>query len=304
MHFPSIMPPMHVRVPGSTSNLGHGFDCLGMALSVYNDLWITPCDQPPEHGDAGLNRLCGSVRELCQQVMGCPLPAAAVHIRGDVPIARGLGSSATIIIALAAFYQQLQRGSIDRQALVHLGYGIEGHPDNVAAAALGGCTIAAPVGDSLRCLRLDVPEQLRAVLTIPSYQVRTADARSALPDQLSREEAVRGWQRTALITAALASGESEQLRACFSQSWHEQYRQALNPQLTQVREIADDHGAIGTFLSGSGSTILSLCHVDRSQAVRQALVDGMGDGVEVRICQGDNQGVQLCNPDPAQGAPA
>lgn len=292
---------MHVRVPGSTSNLGHGFDCLGMALSIYNDLWITPSDTPVQHGDAGLNRLCGSVRELCQQVMGCPLPAAAVTITGDVPMARGLGSSATIIIGLAAFYQQLHQGNIDRDALVQLGYGIEGHPDNVAAAALGGCTIAASTPTGLRCLRLDIPETLRAVLTIPAYQVRTADARSALPQELSREEAVRGWQRTALITAALASGNCDALRDCFSQSWHEEYRQELNPHLQQVRNIAHNNGAIGTFLSGSGSTILSLCDQDCAETLRQAIASNMDESLSLHICHGDNLGVQILNPDPAQG---
>ena len=122
-------------------------------------------------------------------------PPLRVSIEADVPIARGLGSSATIIIALAAAYQRLAGDDLDREVLTRIGYGIEGHPDNVAAAALGGFTIATDLQSGLRCMRFAAPDELATVLIIPDYEVKTADARKSLPSTLSLDEAVRGWQR-------------------------------------------------------------------------------------------------------------
>ncbi|TVR45161.1 MAG: homoserine kinase [Planctomycetota bacterium] len=289
------MPAMRIRVPASTSNLGHGFDCLGMALTLANEITVLEGPAPAELRQEGLERLCGAVREQCQQVFGGPaLPEVHLQITGTVPIARGLGSSATIILALAAAYQRLAGRDEDRQELVRIGYGIEGHPDNVAAAALGGFTIAAHLASGLRCLHFPVPAELGVVVVIPDYEVVTAAARRVLPESLSREEAVRGWQRASLISAALASGQPAALVDCFQQAWHEHYRAELNPELEGLRAAAGAAGAWGTFLSGSGSTILSLCPHSRAAAIAETLsahLRAKGTSAQVQACQADNQGL-------------
>ena len=180
--------------------------------------------------------------------------------------------------------------------LTRIGYIIEGHPDNVAAAALGGFTIAADLSSGLRCARFAAPGELCTVLTIPHYEVKTADARESLPSELSRDEAARGWQRASLISAALASGDIDQLADCFEGAWHEHYRGKLNPQLGAVREAAAQAGALGTFLSGSGSTILSLCRSSEAEAIATAVrsqLDSAGFAALIRIAHPNNTGVEV-----------
>lgn len=289
---------MRFRVPASTSNLGHGFDCLGMALGIANTFDLEPLAAEPAADDSGLSRLRAAVRERCQQEFQQRLPALSIAINGDVPIARGLGSSATIIIAIAAAYQTLVGGRLERDQLVRIGYAIEGHPDNVAAAALGGFTVAADLGTAeapdLRCLRFAAAPELRAVLVIPPYEVSTAEARTVLPHELSRVQAVCGWQRSSLITAALASGDCEALRQCFDGAWHESYRSHLNPLLADIRSVAGSGGALGTFLSGSGSSILSFCHHSQAPSVAQAISEHLQlaqPDAQVQVVTADNQGV-------------
>ena len=287
---------MRYRVPASTSNLGHGFDCLGMAVDLANIITLEPCEEPPTQTYNGLSRLCATVRTECENIFGTSLPPLEISIVGEVPIARGLGSSATITIALAAAYQRLAGDDLDRDALMRIGYTIEGHPDNVAAAALGGFTIAADLESGLRCMRFAAPAGLSTVLTIPDYEVKTADARRSLPQSLNVDEAVRGWQRASLISAALASGDIEQLTECFQGAWHEQYRAQLNPQLGAVRAAAAQAGAVGTFLSGSGSTILSLCRDEQAELIAQTIrahLEAEGFGAVVRIALANNSGVEV-----------
>lgn len=248
------------RVPASTTNLGHGFDCLGMAMGLYNTITVEPGGEAvtaPGSADPGLVVFAERMRTACAVAWGRPLPGFSITVRGEVPIARGLGSSSTILLGVAAACQQFAGRPFDRLELVRLTAQIEGHPDNVAAACLGGFTIAGDVGGELRVARFPVPADLMAVLTIPPYEVKTSAARAILPNTLSRNEHVVGLQRTALLVASLASGDLDGLRGVFADAWHERYRAELNPELTRIRAEAEQAGALGTILSGSGSTVLT-----------------------------------------------
>jgi len=251
---------LRYRVPASTTNLAHGFDCLGMALGLYNDITVIPGGDAvtaPGAADAGLARFAAQVRDLCASRWQVALPGFSVTVQGDVPIARGLGSSSTIILGVAAACQQLAGRPFDRHELIAIGATIEGHPDNVAAACLGGFVVVDEVAGDLRCQRFDPPAGLACEVIIPDFEVKTAEARRVLPNELSKADHIRGLQRTALIVAALAKGDLEALRGCFNDGWHEQHRAALNPHLAGLRQSADED-VIGTFLSGSGSTVIRL----------------------------------------------
>jgi homoserine kinase len=150
------------------------------------------------------------------------------------------------------------------------------------------------VGTQLRYHRLPIPAQLVAVVAIPPYEVKTSEARRILPQQFSRAEGVTSLQRSALITAVLASGEIEQLSGLFADSWHEHYRSTLTPGLNEARRAAQAAGAIGTILSGSGSTVLSFSHVAQAEAVRVAMHESyhaLGIQAATRILPFDNEGL-------------
>jgi homoserine kinase len=293
------------RIPASTTNLGHGFDCLGIALACYNEVTVTPGPGSGVHAPgaaaSGLEAMASQVRHRCQEHWGCTLPGVEVRVSGSVPIARGLGSSSTIIVGLAAAFQRLAGRPFDRGALAAIAADQEGHPDNAAAACFGGFTVVGTSASGLRHARFPVPADVRAVLAIPPYEVSTPAARRILPTTLSRADAVLGLQRTALITAALASGHVEDWRGLFDDAWHERYRADLNPHLDAARGAAHEAGALGTILSGSGSTVLSFATPATAHAVAAAVEDRYrrsGVIVEMRIVACDNTGVEAL-PDPS-----
>lgn len=288
---------LRFRVPASTTNLGHGFDCLGIALGCANTVSVEPGGDgvsAPGAADPGLAAMAVRVREACTAAWGVALPGFAVRVTGDVPIARGMGSSSTILLGIAAACQRLAGRPLARAELIPLAAALEGHPDNVTAACLGGFTIVGAAPEGLRFARFAVPAHLVAVIAIPPFEVKTSEARRILPQQLSRGEAILGLQRTALITAALAAGETGALRGLFDDAWHEGHRAALNPGLTAARTAAREAGAIGTILSGSGSTVLSFVERDRAETVRDAMrasYAGAGIDVAARVLEFDAAGL-------------
>jgi homoserine kinase len=267
---------MRFRVPASTTNLGHGFDCLGIALALYNTITVEPDPsgntvRAPGAADDGLAVMAERVRAACTTAWGVPLPGFTVTVEGDVPIARGIGSSSTILLGVAAACQQLAGRTFARAELIPITAALEGHPDNVTAACLGGFTIVGAAPEGLRFARFPVPAHLVAVIAIPPFEVKTSEARRILPQLMTREEAILGLQRTALITAALANGDVGALRGLFDEAWHEGHRAVLNPGLAEARTAAREAGAIGTILSGSGSTVLSFVEQARAEPVGAAL---------------------------------
>lgn len=289
------------RVPASTTNLGHGFDCLGIALGLANLISVTAGGSAvvaPDAADPGLQPMAEQVRAACAQAWGVTIPGFAVRVTGEVPIARGMGSSATILCGVAAACRDLAGLPADPGAVLEVAAAIEGHPDNVAAAVLGGVTVVGAVSHEgktrLQWAKIEVPASLTAVVAIPPFEVKTSEARRILPQELSRADAIRGLQRTALITAALAQGRAADLRGLFADAWHERFRAPLNTGFTEARAAADAAGAVGTIISGSGSTVLSFAPLAQAEAIRAAVEHSYqvrGVIATVRIVQFDNGGL-------------
>jgi homoserine kinase len=286
------------RVPASTTNLGHGFDCLGIALGAANTISVEPATSAaitaPGAPDDGLQRMATTVRDACTKRWNATLPGFTVRVGGDVPVARGMGSSSTIFLGVAAACQQLAGRAFAKQELLEIAAAEEGHPDNAAAACMGGFTIVAATPQGLRWSRFAVPSDLVAVVAIPPFEVKTSEARRILPQQVERADLVRGLQRSALITAILASGRITELAGLFDDAWHERYRATVNPGLIEARAAAQQAGAIGTILSGSGSTVLSFSQRVKAPAVAnavQASYRDRGVAAEVRTLEFDNAGL-------------
>jgi homoserine kinase len=263
---------IRVRVPATTSNLGPGFDALGLALRLYNTLELEAADAPRIEIDGdGAETLPRDPSHLAYRaaiavvvlqaergIRRESLPAA-FHLRqhNRIPLARGLGSSAAAIVGGAAAANALLGGPLDRQALLDLAAGMEGHPDNVAPALLGGLVACVTTeAGTIRTVRL-IPQRLRVVIAIPEFAVSTAEARRLLPEAVPFRDAVFNVTRTALLVAALADGRMDLMDEAMRDRLHQPYRARLVPGLDAVFSAARDAGARGVALSGSGPTVVA-----------------------------------------------
>ena len=258
---------VHVRVPATSANLGPGFDALGLALALYNEVEAREADgvtvevegegvgQLPTGGD---NVVARGVR-LAYEAAGRPFKGVALRCVNRVPTSRGLGSSAAAWVGGLAAGNALCGDRLPREALVALATRAEGHPDNVAAALLGGLTVSCVTADgSVTAISLPVPARLTWVALIPETTGSTAEARAVLPASVPRADAVFNVQRVALLLAALSSGRTDALAPALDDRLHQPYRLALFPWMPAVVAAARAAGALGCVLSGAGPALLAV----------------------------------------------
>lgn len=255
-------PPLSVRVPATSANLGPGFDCLGLAL----DLWLEVHARPAAH-DRFTYRGDGVVPARTDGLVHVGFRAAFAHLEraappvafdadNPIPLARGLGSSSAALVAGAALADAWCDGALGRDGVFQLAADLEGHPDNVAPAVFGGFTVSAqrPEGGYATAV-LAVPPSWRLLFGVPSFQLATAAARAALPTSVARDDAVRTASRAALWALAVARDEPALLRTASIDVLHEPYREPLVPGLRDTRSALRSAGAYAAFLSGAGPTI-------------------------------------------------
>src|SRR6476661_4062641 len=261
-----------VDVPATSANLGAGYDCVALALGLGNRVevevrgWSRGEIELTVDGE-GANELTADRQNRCIQ----GIEAALREVRGEIPpgvgwriethneipLARGLGSSAAATVAGLVAGNSLLGEPLTSADLLRLATAIEGHPDNAAAAILGGFTVCALTDDGIESMRFDAPRDLRAVLFIPEVRLSTDDMRAALPANVPLADAVANLSRVAIGVAGMALGRFDLLRVLTVDRLHEQYRAKAYPQLTQLIAGARRAGAIGACLSGAGSTILA-----------------------------------------------
>ena len=271
---------VRVKVPATSANLGPGFDCLGMALELYNSIALEPSESlritvvgegQEEIPCDETNLVYRSIVAGCE-AMGQPVPPLHITTHNEIPLARGLGSSSAAIIGGLVAINEYIGGGLSREAVVKLATAIEGHPDNVAPAAWGGWVISVCYGDDVVCLPLRSPHGLKAVLFVPDFPMPTAEARAVLPGHVSREDAVFNSSRVALLVASLARGQYEHLRLVTQDRLHQPYREKIFPAMSDLFAAALKAGALGVFLSGAGSTVLALAN-DNAEDVAVAFRD-------------------------------
>ncbi|MDQ2867959.1 MAG: homoserine kinase [Verrucomicrobiota bacterium] len=271
-----------VRVPATTSNLGPGFDCLGAALALHNRVRVTRGDKgrmPPIAAAAA--------RKFFARTGAKPF-SFRCEIDGDVPMGRGLGSSATVRAGVVVALNELARTDLSRLDLFSLTAVLEGHPDNAAPAIFGGFTVAR--GESVQ--RFQIDRALHFVLLVPAFAVETARARRLLPKKISRLEAVRSAGNAAAITAAFATREYEKLRGSFRDGLHQPFRKKLVPFLDDAITAAENAGALGAFLSGSGSTICAIALAEAGK-IGRAMRRACPTEADIRIVHADNRGARI-----------
>ena len=292
------MQQVTVRVPASTSNLGPGFDCLGVALRIYNSVTVTSGRTPeqlhPQIVSQAAKRFFNRARRRV-----FPFSFSIVE---EIPRSRGLGSSATIRLGILHALNRLSGDPLDRLALFQLCADLEGHPDNAAPATFGGFTVVVgsaqqPDWLTLRGVRtfqrFEVSPQLRVVLLVPEFEIRTSIARKLLPSKISHAAAVENCGNACAITAAFASKNYKNLQGAFDDFIHQPFRSKLIPFLPGVIAAAEKAGALGAFLSGSGSTIcaITLQHPDRiAAAMKRAAQSSLSRTIVTRA---DKQGAHV-----------
>lgn len=289
-----------VRVPASTSNLGPGFDCLGVALRLYNEIALS---RSPKTGSrSGEQKHPAIVRQaatLFFKTARLRPFAFSCSIAGEIPRSRGLGSSASVRVGVLHGLNELTGKPLDRLSIFRLGACLEGHPDNVAPAIFGGFTLVR--GENVQ--RFAISSRLAFVLLVPDFEISTAGARKILPAKISRIAAVENSANACAITAAFVAEKYEQMRGRFADQLHQPYRAKLIPFLPRVIDAAEKAGALGAFLSGSGSTICSVT-LHRQDMIAAAMKRAIGAtlakataakpiSATTIITSADNRGAQI-----------
>ena len=283
------MSEVTVRIPASTSNLGPGFDCMGIALALYNTMTVTRADGPlpvsPPHP-----MLEAAASLFFQRTGLAPFPFRW-HVTGEVPPGRGLGSSVTLRIGVLAALDELTGRPLGRDGIFRLGHELEGNPDNAAPSTFGGFVLTDARG---ACFRFAVAPQLQFVLLIPALEILTGEARRVLPATISHRDAVINSGNACMITAAFATRQYEKLRGCFGDALHQPHRAHLVPGFHAIIAAGENAGALGGFLSGSGSTVCCVTLAD-PEAVAAAMLSAWPGPPEalVRITEADNDGLSF-----------
>ena len=294
---------IRIQVPATSANLGSGFDSLGIALDLYNQVWMEEFDAVDISSKDSVkiptdetNLIYWAAKSLYDRC-GHKLPGLKIIQLNNIPMARGLGSSSACIVAGILGANRLLGGPLSQKELTDLAAEIEGHPDNTTPAIEGGLVASAMEAGRVYSVSVPVSEKIRFVLFIPPFELKTETARSVLPQQYSRGDAVYNLSRSALMTASLFSGKLENLRVAVQDRIHQPYRAGLIDHLDDVFRMSYELGSLGTYVSGAGPTIISMVASDEAEGfsiLAKARLKEKGiDGWKISTLAADPAGAQI-----------
>ena len=265
---------MRITVPATSANVGPGFDSVGIAVSKYLTIDVLEAQENwwIEH-DLGEEIPSNEENLLLQTALqvASDLPPQRLKMTSEVPLARGLGSSSSVIVAGIELANQLGKLSLSDEDKLEIATKIEGHPDNVAPAIFGNLVVASYVDQQTNHLVLPFPE-CALVAFVPNYELKTSDSRNVLPSEWTYKEAVAASAIANVAIAALAKGDLRVAgKAIEADRFHERYRQQLVVEFPHVKEVAHQHDAYATYLSGAGPTIMTLLPVEHAEAFAKDL---------------------------------
>jgi homoserine kinase len=294
-----------VKVPASTANLGPGFDTIGMAFQLYTTITLEVADTTVVrlHGP-NLSGLPTDKSNLIYQIAarvfekaGLAVPEIIIDVTSDIPLTRGLGSSASAIVGALVAANELAGKPFTTDELYYMATEEEGHPDNVGASFFGGVIVALMEKDHVPYVRFPVPEHLEAIAVIPEFMLSTEKARDVLPSMYSRQDVVYTASHTGVLVGALATGNLSLLRTAMKDVFHQPYRVPLVPGLDTILAEAHGYGAVGAALSGAGPTIIALVDKRKPTDALQAFMVGTlaeyGIGCTIMRLVPDETGVQV-----------
>ncbi|AFZ54375.1 homoserine kinase [Cyanobacterium aponinum] len=269
-----------VKVPATTANLGAGFDCIGAALEFYNEFAFSLSQDDTTFTVEGEgadkitldenNLLYQSFLYYYQQLNLTP-PKVNISIKINVPLARGLGSSATAIIAGLLGANHFSSNSLTQTELLEMAIALEGHPDNVVPALLGNCILSVGEKGNWHFVPINCHEKIKFIVAIPDFELSTESARKVLPPHLTYSEAVYNIAHLGLLIKALETGNEDWLREALEDKLHQPYRKSLIKGYDEIYQAVVKGGGYGMVISGAGPTLLALTSEQHQETVTQAM---------------------------------
>jgi len=295
-----------LKIPATTANFGSGFDVFGAALKLYNEIEITATSDKRQASSfeiigEGSDSLPKNEKNIIWQAMKlvfkkCQLPTINCQQKftNNIPLARGLGSSAAARLGGLMAANILCDGKLSNDEIICMATQLEGHPDNVVPALSGGLCVCNYDGKNVKYAKFKMPDDLKAVLCIPDFELSTDRARKILPKKVSHKDAVFNLSRVAMFISAIVQKKYEFLSLAMEDKLHQPYRKKLIPGLDDVFKGAKNAGALGVCISGSGPTIIALVSEEKSGYIGRAMVTGFSKHkIESRyiVCDFDNGGI-------------
>lgn len=289
---------MKITVPATSANLGPGFDTLGLSLSLHNQVIIKPSKfhSVSLRGEGSNNPVLKDNNMFIAIFNDFyhNLSHKKRHFRfefaNEIPLSRGLGSSSAVIVSAIASAYAIEGIKISKEKLLNLALAYENHPDNITPAVMGGFNVAKVHDNEVRYIRKNMPKHLKAVVVIPNRPISTNLARKALPYKYSKEDTIFNISHSSLLTAAFMCEDWKMLRTASLDKVHQKYRMKQMPELFDVQKTALRNGALMSTLSGSGSTLFSICFRDDCQKLERELKRKFPH-FKVLSCNFDNDGV-------------
>ncbi len=293
---------IRIDVPATSANLGAGFDSLGVALSMYNRVWMEEWDKieikavdntkiPTDE----TNLIYWAAQYIYKQC-GKDLPGLKILQENNIPMARGLGSSSACIVAGILGANRLLGSPFSKTELLNIAAKIEGHPDNTSPAISGGLVASAMEANRVYSVSVPVSDKIKFAVMIPPFELKTEKARGVLPQKYTREDAVYNLSRSGLMTASLFSGNLENLRVAVGDKIHQPYRSALVDNYDNVFRTSYELGSLGTYMSGAGPTIISFIEAsneDFLENIEKQFEKKNINSWTIKILSADSQGAKI-----------
>lgn len=276
----------HIKVPATSANMGSGFDSIGIALQLYNNLWFEEINKGVEivikrkqeiYIPTDKSNLIYKTMVDFFASIGKVMPGVRLIQEDFIPVTRGLGSSAACIVAGLMAANHLSGANLSKEDLTQLAAKIEGHPDNSNPALLGGMVVGAVDNNEMRHVKLNLPKNITFAVMVPDFPVSTEDARKVLPKKVSREDAIFNASRSGLLIASMITGNLDNLKMAMDDKLHQPYRKQLMPQMDRVFKAAIGYGAKAAYLSGAGSTLMAVLTDDKENEFKEKMSSYLND---------------------------
>lgn len=287
-----------IKIPASTANLGSGFDSLGAALNLYNVVSAEEydgCDISSSDGSSVPNNeqnlIYRSAKEL-YEICGKPFYGLKIIETNNIPMARGLGSSSACIVGGLMAANALCKNPLTKDEMLDIAAKIEGHPDNVAPALLGGLTASAMENEKVFYTKCELKDELKFCAFVPDFELKTADARAVLPKETPLGDAVFNISRAALLASSFALGKYENLQIGTKDRLHQPFRLPLIPGSEYIINSSLENGALASYISGAGSTIMAIYNGSFEEAEKFArkILSDKCPNWKVLVLEADNSG--------------
>ncbi len=291
---------IHIKTPATTANMGPGFDCIGMALQLYNNVWIEEIETEdliiestnenvPKNDE---NMIYQSLKAFYNEVGISKIPKVKIIQEDFIPMTRGLGSSAACVVAGLLAGNILSGVNLSRDELAFMAAKIEGHPDNTAPALLGGVIVGVLTDSKLDYIKIENEhlQNINFAVMIPEFPLATEKARKVLPKAFTIQDCIFNASRTALLTAAFMSGDFKKLSTAMDDRFHQPYRSNIIPNMDDIFSNAMNFGAEGIFLSGAGPTIIAVTYENNFCNNMQPYLDSLSDKWDISFIKPDFNG--------------